>query len=112
MAALEIRKTYKLYIGGDFVRSESGHYDEALDVRGRHRANLCRASRKDLRDAVLKARAAQEKWASSSRIMGADRTSYQAPGEGGGRLWGSRPRPRPGSAGAAIPTERGAACEG
>ncbi len=69
MAALEIRKTYKLYVGGEFVRSESGHYDEALDARGRHRANLCRASRKDLRDAVLRARAVQEKWAFSSGYL-------------------------------------------
>ena len=69
MAALEIRKTYKLYVGGEFVRSESGHYDEATDGKGRHRANLCRASRKDLRDAVLKARAVQEKWASSSGYL-------------------------------------------
>ena len=69
MAALEIRKTYKLYIGGEFVRSESGHYDEALDGKGRHRANLCRASRKDLRDAVTKARAVQEKWAGQSGYL-------------------------------------------
>lgn len=69
MAALEIRKTYKLYVGGEFVRSESGHYDAALDARGRHRANLCRASRKDLRDAVLKARAVQEKWAGQSGYL-------------------------------------------
>ncbi len=69
MAALEIRKTYKLYVGGEFVRSESGHYDEALDAKGRHRANLCRASRKDLRDAVVKARAVQEKWAGQSGYL-------------------------------------------
>jgi acyl-CoA reductase-like NAD-dependent aldehyde dehydrogenase len=69
MAALEVRKTYKLYVGGEFVRSESGHYDQALDARGRHRANLCRASRKDLRDAVVKARAAQEKWAGQSGYL-------------------------------------------
>ncbi|MEO7972737.1 MAG: aldehyde dehydrogenase family protein, partial [Thermoanaerobaculia bacterium] len=69
MAVLEIRKTYKLYVGGDFVRSESGHYDEALDGKGGHRANLCRASRKDLRDAVLKARAVQDKWASSTGYL-------------------------------------------
>ena len=69
MAPLEIRKTYKLYVGGEFVRSESGHYDEALDGKGRHRANLCRASRKDLRDAVVKARAVQEKWASQSGYL-------------------------------------------
>ena len=69
MATLEIRKTYKLYIGGEFVRSESGHYDEARDAKGRHRANLCRGSRKDLRDAVLKARGVQDKWASSSGYL-------------------------------------------
>ena len=69
MAPLEIRKTYKLYVGGEFVRSESGHYDEALDGKGRHRANLCRASRKDLRDAVVKARAVQEKWAGQSGYL-------------------------------------------
>jgi acyl-CoA reductase-like NAD-dependent aldehyde dehydrogenase len=69
MPALEIRKTYKLYVGGEFVRSESGHYDEALDGKGRHRANLCRASRKDLRDAVSKARAVQEKWAGQSGYL-------------------------------------------
>lgn len=69
MPALEIRKTYKLYVGGEFVRSESGHYDAAVDARGRHRANLCRASRKDLRDAVLKARAAQGKWAAMSGYL-------------------------------------------
>jgi acyl-CoA reductase-like NAD-dependent aldehyde dehydrogenase len=69
MAALEIRKTYNLYVGGDFVRSESGHYDEAVDGRGRHRANLCRASRKDLRDAVVKARAGQERWAGQSGYL-------------------------------------------
>ena len=69
MAPLEIRKTYKLYVGGEFVRSESGHYDEALDGKGRHRANLCRASRKDLRDAVVKARGVQEKWASQSGYL-------------------------------------------
>ena len=69
MAALEIRKTYKLYVGGEFVRSESGHYDPALDAKGRLRANLCRASRKDLRDAVLKARAVQGKWAGQSGYL-------------------------------------------
>ncbi len=69
MTALEIRKTYKLYVGGEFVRSESGHYDEALDAKGRHRANLCRASRKDLRDAVVKARAVQTKWAGQSGYL-------------------------------------------
>ncbi len=47
-----IRKTYKLYVGGEFVRSESGRYDPVVDGKGKHLANVCRGSRKDLRDAV------------------------------------------------------------
>ncbi len=69
MSAVEVRKTYKLYLGGEFVRSESGHYDAIPDSRGRPRANVCRGSRKDLRDAVGKARAAQEKWAAMSGYL-------------------------------------------
>ena len=64
-----IWKTYKLYIGGEFVRSESGRYDPALDAKGRHLANVCRGSRKDLRDAVRKAREAQTGWASKSAYL-------------------------------------------
>lgn len=69
MTTLEVRKTYKMYVGGEFVRSESGRYDEALDRRGRHVANVCRGSRKDVRDAVLKARGAQEKWAATTGYL-------------------------------------------
>jgi acyl-CoA reductase-like NAD-dependent aldehyde dehydrogenase len=53
---LEVRKTYKLWIGGAFVRSESGRYDRA----GSH--NIPRASRKDVRDAVAAARKAAGPW--------------------------------------------------
>ena len=56
--SLDVRKTYKMYLGGEFVRSESGRYDEALDRKGQHLADVCRGSRKDVRDAVVKARAA------------------------------------------------------
>jgi len=66
---LEIRKTYKLYLGGEFVRSESGRNDPALDAKGRHLANVCRASRKDVRDAVGKARAAQPGWAAKTAYL-------------------------------------------
>ncbi|HEY5349068.1 MAG TPA: aldehyde dehydrogenase family protein, partial [Candidatus Lustribacter sp.] len=52
-----VRKTYKLYLNGAFVRSESGRTDR---VGGE---NVVRGSRKDVRDAVLAARAAHEKWA-------------------------------------------------
>jgi acyl-CoA reductase-like NAD-dependent aldehyde dehydrogenase len=69
MATLEIRKTYKMYLGGEFVRSESGRYDEALDRKGQHLANVCRGSRKDVRDAVVKARAAQAKWAGATAYL-------------------------------------------
>ncbi len=69
MATLEIRKTYKMYLGGEFVRSESGRYDEALDRKGQHLANVCRGSRKDVRDAVVRARAAQGKWAGATAYL-------------------------------------------
>jgi len=59
---LAVRKTYKLWIGGAFVRSESGRYDEADGV------NFPRGSRKDVRDAVAAARKAAKPWA--------DRTAY------------------------------------
>ena len=57
MTRLPVRKTYKLFIGGAFPRSESGRTYEAEG------ANVARASRKDVRDAVKAARAALPKWA-------------------------------------------------
>jgi acyl-CoA reductase-like NAD-dependent aldehyde dehydrogenase len=60
---LAVRKTYKLWIGGAFVRSESGRYDRALDERDEWVANIPRASRKDVRDAVAAARKAFGPWA-------------------------------------------------
>jgi acyl-CoA reductase-like NAD-dependent aldehyde dehydrogenase len=59
---LDVRKTYKLYIGGQFVRSESGRYFPAYSATGAALDNVCHASRKDLRDAVLGARNAFEGW--------------------------------------------------
>jgi acyl-CoA reductase-like NAD-dependent aldehyde dehydrogenase len=63
MGRLTVRKTYKLYVGGAFVRSESGRYDRALDDGGNHVANVPRASRKDVRDAMAAARKAAGPWA-------------------------------------------------
>ena len=60
---LSVRKTYKLYIGGAFPRTESGRAYEVFDARGRLLANACRATRKDIRDAVRAARKAQPDWA-------------------------------------------------
>lgn len=60
---VEVRKTYKLYIGGGFPRSESGRSYEASDHTGAFLANAVRASRKDLRDAVTAARKVSADWA-------------------------------------------------
>ncbi|HEX6131020.1 MAG TPA: aldehyde dehydrogenase, partial [Actinomycetota bacterium] len=60
---LEVRRTAKLFVGGDFPRSESGRTVEVHGADGRLLAHAARASRKDLRDAVKAARAAQAGWA-------------------------------------------------
>jgi hypothetical protein len=60
---LDVRKTYKLYIGGAFPRSESGRSYVVRAADDAPLANACRASRKDLRDAVRIARAASPGWA-------------------------------------------------
>jgi acyl-CoA reductase-like NAD-dependent aldehyde dehydrogenase len=60
---LDVRKTYKLYIGGAFPRSESGRSYEIHGSSGEFLANASRASRKDVRDAVAAARKASVKWA-------------------------------------------------
>ena len=66
---LTVRKTYKLYLGGEFVRSESGRYDPLADSKGAFFANVSRASKKDVRDAVRKAREAQSSWASKTGYL-------------------------------------------
>lgn len=60
---LDIQKTYKLFIGGAFPRSESGRTTEVVADDGTFVANVAMASRKDLRDAVKAARGAQSGWA-------------------------------------------------
>lgn len=65
---VEVRKTYKLFIGGAFPRSESGRTLAVHGPDGRLLAHVARASRKDVRDAVRSARGAQEAWW--------DRTAY------------------------------------
>lgn len=58
---LEVLKTYKIYIGGKFPRTESGRYYK-LKVANKTIANICQCSRKDFREAVVVARKAQEGW--------------------------------------------------
>jgi acyl-CoA reductase-like NAD-dependent aldehyde dehydrogenase len=65
-ARLGVRKTYKLYIGGAFPRTESGRAYEIFDARGRLLANACRGTRKDIRHAVRAARKAQPGWAAKT----------------------------------------------
>jgi acyl-CoA reductase-like NAD-dependent aldehyde dehydrogenase len=63
---LAVPKTYKLYIGGKFPRSESGRTYEVAAKDGAFLANAAKASRKDARDAVVAARAAQPGWAGAT----------------------------------------------
>jgi acyl-CoA reductase-like NAD-dependent aldehyde dehydrogenase len=67
-ARVEVRKTYKLYIGGAFPRTESGRSYLVSAADGTPLANACRASRKDLRDAVRAARKAFDGWAARTAM--------------------------------------------
>ena len=59
---LSVLKTYKIYIGGQFPRTESGRYYVASNPKGEHLANMCLCSRKDVRDAIGTARGAFGGW--------------------------------------------------
>jgi acyl-CoA reductase-like NAD-dependent aldehyde dehydrogenase len=63
---LDVKKTYKLYIGGKFPRSESGRYLPARSMAGEQLDNYSHASRKDFRDAVVAARAAEAGWSKAT----------------------------------------------
>ncbi len=67
-ARIDVRKTYKLYIGGAFPRTESGRTYLVETPGGDPLANACQASRKDLREAVRAARKAFEPWAARSAM--------------------------------------------
>ncbi len=66
MSRLTIPKTYKLYVGGAFPRSESGRSYEVFSAKRKFLANAAQASRKDARDAVVAARGAQSGWAGAT----------------------------------------------
>ena len=66
MSSLDVNKTYKLFIGGAFPRSESGRTYEAKDKNKNFVANVALASRKDGRDAVVAARSAFAKWSEAT----------------------------------------------
>lgn len=63
---IDVKKTYKMYIGGDFPRSESGRTYKVTNSDGDLIANACRGTRKDFRNAVVTARGAVNGWSSRS----------------------------------------------
>jgi acyl-CoA reductase-like NAD-dependent aldehyde dehydrogenase len=63
---MEVLKTYKLYIGGQFPRTESGRSYAVIAADGNHIANACQGSKKDVRNAVQVARKAQAAWSQKS----------------------------------------------
>jgi len=63
---IDVMKTYKLFINGNFPRSESGRVYEIKDTKGKFLANPCLGSRKDLRESVVAARSAQHGWSSAT----------------------------------------------
>jgi len=66
---LPVAKTYKIFIGGKFPRTESGRYFALEDRKGAVIANMCRGSRKDFRNSVVAARQAQAAWAGASAYL-------------------------------------------
>ncbi|WP_026924225.1 aldehyde dehydrogenase family protein [Glycomyces arizonensis] len=68
-ARLRVKKTYKLYVGGKFPRSESGRSYAVTGPDGAELANAALASRKDARDAVSAARKAQRPWAGQTAYL-------------------------------------------
>ena len=66
MSRVEVMKTYKLFINGAFVRSESGRSYEIKNSKGKFLANPAQASRKDLRDAAVAAKAAFAVWSEAT----------------------------------------------
>ena len=68
MERLDVLKTYKIFIGGKFPRTESGRYFKVENSNGKLLANICLSSRKDFRNAVVAARKAQKSWQSTSAL--------------------------------------------
>lgn len=66
MSRLNVLKTYKIYIGGQFPRTESGRYYDLKNKKGEVLANVCLSSRKDFRNAVVAARGAFTGWSGRS----------------------------------------------
>ena len=68
MSRIDVLKTYKIFIGGKFPRTESGRYFHMKNTKGDLLANMCLSSRKDFRNAVVSARKAQGNWANATAL--------------------------------------------
>ena len=68
MSRIDVLKTYKIFIGGKFPRTESGRYFHMKNAKGDLLANMCLSSRKDFRNAVVIARKSQEVWANATAL--------------------------------------------
>ena len=68
MSRINVLKTFKIFIGGKFPRTESGRYFHMKNTKGDLLANMCLSSRKDFRNAVVSARKAQESWANATTL--------------------------------------------
>ena len=68
MSRIDVLKTYKIFIGGKFPRTESGRYFHMTNAKGDLLANMCLSSRKDFRNAVVSARKAQGNWANATAL--------------------------------------------
>jgi len=69
ISRLTVKKTYKLFVGGKFVRSESGRVTTARSAKRADLDNYSHASRKDFRDAVVAARGAFDGWSKASAYL-------------------------------------------
>ena len=68
MSRIDILKTYKIFIGGKFPRTESGRYLHVKNKKGDLLANICLSSRKDFRNAVVSARDIQKEWENTTAL--------------------------------------------
>ena len=68
MSRIDILKTYKIFIAGKFLRTESGRYFDLKNDKGKLLANMCLSSRKDFRNSVVAARKVQKSWENSTSL--------------------------------------------
>ena len=68
MSRIDVLKTYKIFIGGKFPRTESGRFSPLKNKDGDLVANICLSSRKDFRNAVVSARNTQKGWENTTAL--------------------------------------------